>query len=509
MNSLRLPLLVLVLILASCPSRASVAAAGSPNIVYILCDDLGYGDVHFLNPQRGKIPTPNIDRLAGEGMVFTDAHAGSSVCTPSRYGILTGRYCWRTKLQSSVLSGDSAPLIAPDRLTVASLLKQHGYTTACLGKWHLGLQFGPKRYADVIADGPLQHGFDYFFGISASLDMPPFAFIENDRFTQLPTASKKWVRTGAAAPDFEAVDVLPTLTRKAAEYIAAHAADATGGKPFFLYLALTSPHTPLVPAPAWRGKSPLGPYGDFVMQTDWTTGQVLKALDDAGVADNTLVIFTSDNGCAPYIGVAKLEAQGHFPSAQFRGYKADIWDGGHRIPFMARWPGKVKPGSTSDQLVCLTDLIATCAEMVGHHLPDTAAEDSVSLVPALLGTAQSPLREAVVHHSINGLFAIRQGNWKLELCAGSGGWGSPGDAAALKQGLPPMQLYDMTEDVGEKVNVETINPQVVERLTKLLEKYVADGRSTPGAPQRNDAAIELRKNPVPPKKSTVGNHDPD
>ena len=358
----------------------------TPNVVYILCDDLGYGDVHALNPQRGKIPTPNIDRLASQGRVFTDAHSGSSVCTPSRYGILTGRYCWRTKVQSGVLNGNSGPIIAPNRVTVASLLKEHGYTTACIGKWHLGLQFGPRTYADPIEDGPLQHGFETFFGISASLDMPPFAFIENDRFTQLPTATKKWVRSGPAAPDFEAVDVLPTLTKKAVDYINVHAAGARTGKPFFLYLAMTSPHTPLVPSPQWQGKSPLGSYGDFVMQTDWEAGEVLNALDSAGVADNTLVIFTSDNGCAPYIGVAKLEAQGHFPGADLRGYKADIWDGGHRIPFIARWPGKVRAGSSSDQLIGLTDLLATCADLVGVKLPDNAGEDSVSILPALCGS---------------------------------------------------------------------------------------------------------------------------
>ena len=505
MNHSRLLLFLVVLILAASLSRQSLGAASSPNIVYILCDDLGYGDVHALNPERGKIPTPNIDRLASQAMVFTDAHAGSSVCTPSRYGILTGRYCWRTTLQSPVLNGDSEPLIASGRMTVGALLKEHGYTTACLGKWHLGLQFGPKRYADVIEDGPLRHGFDYFFGISASLDMPPFAYIENDRFTQVPTAIKKWVRTGAAAPDFEAIDVLPTLTRKAAAYIAAHAADAKAGTPFFLYLALTSPHTPLVPSPEWQGKSPLGPYGDFVMQTDWSTGQVLKALDDAGVADNTLVIFISDNGCAPYIGVSKLESQGHFPSAQFRGYKADIWDGGHRVPFIVRWPAKVKAGSTSDQLICLTDLIATCADLLGRKLPDNAGEDSVSLLPALLGTDGAPLREAVVHHSIGGLFAVRQGNWKLELCAGSGGWAQPNETAAAKNGLPPVQLYDMRGDVGEKSNVQSANPETVERLTKLLQKYVADGRSTPGAPQNNDAAINLfKKSGDKPAKQSVG-----
>ena len=474
-----------------------------PNIVYILCDDLGYGDVHALNPQRGKIPTPNIDTLASQGMVFTDAHGGSSVCTPTRYGILTGRYSWRTKLQASVLSGTSEPLIAPGRLTVASLLKENGYSTACIGKWHLGLSFNSKTFTGPITDGPLQHGFDSYFGISASLDMPPFAYIENDHFTEPVTAIKKWVRQGPAGETFEAVDVLPMLVKKSSELISAKAAEAKAGKPFLLYLALTSPHTPLVPTTEWKGKSGLGDYGDFVMETDWAAGEVLKAIDAAGIADNTLVLFTSDNGCAPYIGVKKLEAQGHFPSAQFRGYKADIWDGGHRIPFIARWPGRVKAGSHSDQLICLTDLMATAAQSLGKTLPDNAGEDSVSILPALLGQDTAPLREAVVHHSINGMFAIRQGNWKLELCPGSGGWAAPHDDAARKQGLPAVQLYDMTKDVGEQNNVESTNAEEISRLTKLLEKYVADGRSTPGAAQKNDAAIDLWKKGEVGKKRPV------
>jgi len=495
---------ILICILCCASVRVAVAAASRPNIVYILCDDLGYGDVHALNPERGKIPTPNIDKLAAQGMVFTDAHAGSSVCTPSRYGILTGRYCWRTKLQSSVLSGTSDPLIATDRMTVASLLKQHGYGTACLGKWHLGLRFGSHMGTDPIDDGPLQHGFDYFFGISASLDMPPFAFIENSRFTQDLTVQKKWVRSGPAAKDFDAMNVVPELVHKATTYIGDHANEAKSGKPFFLYLALTSPHTPLVPTPDWQGKSPLGTYGDFVMETDWAAGEVFKALDSGGVADDTLVIFTSDNGCAPYIGVKELEAKGHFPSAQFRGYKADIWDGGHRIPFIARWPKRVKAASTSRQLICLTDLMSTCADLLGKKLPDNVAEDSVSILPALLSEDEAPLREAVIHHSITGMFAIRQGNWKLELCPGSGGWAAPKDPAARKQGLPPIQLYDMKDDEGEKRNVESANPLVVEHLFKLLEKYIADGRSTPGSVQKNDAPIDIWKAPSASTRNAIG-----
>lgn len=485
-----------MLLLASVVAfHATAALARNPNIVYILCDDLGYGDVHCLNPERGKIATPCIDRLASQGMTFTDAHSTSAVCTPTRYSVLTGRYNWRTRLQSGVLHGFGPPLIAPERLTLPALLKhQGGYRTACIGKWHLGMTFqGEVKNWDLtkpIKDGPTARGFDYFFGISASLDMPPFAYIENDHFTQLPNVTKTWVRSGPAAPDFEAVDVLPMLTRKAEEFIMASAAT---NQPFFLYLPLTSPHTPLLPTKEWQGKSGLGEYGDFVMATDWAIGEVLAALDKAGIAGNTLVIVTSDNGCAPYIGVEDLEKQGHYPSGDRRGYKADIWDGGHRVPFIARWPGKVKAGSISDQLVSLVDLMATCADMVGAKIPANAGEDSVSFLPALLGTASAPLREALVFHSLNGSFAIRQGRWKLELCPDSGGWSAPKPGSQEAQGLPPVQLYDMAKDVGERTNEYEKHPEVVAQLTQLLEKYVADGCSTPNATGVNDVPVTIRK----------------
>ena len=457
---------------------------GQPNIVYVLCDDLGYGDVHCLNLQRGKIATPNADRLATQGMVFTDAHSGSSVCTPTRYGILTGRYAWRTKLQSGVLDGNSRALIAPDRLTVPKLLQEHGYATACIGKWHLGMTLpDAKHLTDPILDGPTTRGFDTYFGISASLDMPPFAFIENNHYTEAPTATKQWVRKGPAAPGFDAVDVLPTLTRNAVETIGRRSADK---KPFFLYLPLASPHTPIVPNKEWQGKSGLGAYGDFVMETDWALGQVMDALDKAGMAGNTLLIFTSDNGCSPAAGVGKLEKQGHFPSANMRGYKADIWDGGHRIPFIARWPGVTKPGTTCGQTICLTDLLATCAGILDVRLPDDAGEDSVSILPLLRGQDR-PLREAVVHHSINGMFALRQGHSKLIFGSGSGGWSKPGADKS------PVQLYDMTLDAGELQNRQAADPAAVARLTEMMEKQIADGRSTPGAPQKNDGTIQLRK----------------
>lgn len=469
---------------------AAPAPSAMPNIIVILADDLGYGDVQCLNPQRGKIPTPNIDKLAAQGMTFTDAHSTSSVCTPSRYAILTGRYNWRTNLQSGVLFGMDKPLVPETRLTAATLLQRQGYATACIGKWHLGMEMPNPLTTGKIKQGPTTVGFDYFFGISASLDMPPYAFIENDRFTEAPTAIKDIGRNrrGPAAPGFEAVDVLPTLTRKTGEWIAGQ----KNKRPIFLYMPLNSPHTPIIPSQEWRGKSGVGDYGDFVMQTDWTVGEVMRAVEAAGQTDNTLIIVTSDNGCSPAAKVADLEKKGHFPSARFRGYKSDAWDGGHRVPFIVRWPSVIKPGSTCTRLACQMDLMATVAEITGAKIPATAGEDSVSLLPLLKGEEKAA-RETLVHHSIDGNFAIRENNWKLVLCPGSGGWCSPKNAEAKKQKLPIVQLYDMSNDEGEKKNLQAEHPEIVKRLTEKLEQIVADGRSTHGPKQQNDVPVKILK----------------
>jgi len=463
-------------------------AAERPNIVYIIADDLGYGDVQCLNPERGKIATPHIDRFASQGMTFTDAHSGSAVCTPTRYGLLTGRYAWRTRLQQGVLDGgDDEPLISEERLTVPKLLRQQGYATACVGKWHLGYTStrpddaaaasgGRKAkgaantlpVGSTIIGGPTTRGFDLFWGCSNARTMK--ALVENDRVIE-------WL---------EPVEMLPRLAARAAQYITERATEARGGKPFFLYLPLTSPHTPIVPAAEWTGRSGLGSYADFVMQTDAVVGQVLAALDDARLSDNTLVVFTSDNGCSPAAKTEQLEKAGHFASAGFRGYKADIWEGGHRVPFFVRWPGRIAAGSRSGETICHSDLMATCAELVGATLSGDAGEDSVSILPALFGKATGPAHEAVVHHSISGRFAIRQGPWKLCLCAGSGGWSKEGDAESP-------QLYRLDTDPRERHNVQRANPEVVARLTKLLESYSARGRSTPGPERTNDVAVELFK----------------
>jgi arylsulfatase A-like enzyme len=451
-----------------------------PHIVYIIADDLGYGDVQCLNPQRGKIKTPHLDRLAAEGMTFTDAHSGSSVCTPTRYGLLTGRYAWRTRLQSGVLNGYAEPLIAADRLTVPALLKQHGYHTACIGKWHLGFTVSDGSAGQaagvgaVSTDGPVTRGFDTFLGFQHARSMQ--AFFENDQVTAR----------------VEPIEMLPKLARLAAGYVTQRARQGT---PFFLYYALSSPHTPIVPSPAWQGKSGLGDYGDFVMETDWAVGEVLAALDRAGIARDTLVIFTSDNGCSPAAGTGKLEAQGHYPSADLRGYKSDIWDGGHRVPFFVRWPGRVKPASTNAALLCLTDLMATVAEIAGAEIPDNAGEDSFSFLPEILGTGRSQ-RTSAVHHSINGRFAIRDGATKLALCSGSGGWSkepTEGD----------VQLYDLSTDLGERTNLAGSRSDDVRRLTALLDQLVAGGRSTAGRPQSNDVEVRPVKGTSQPRRGRV------
>lgn len=497
------------------------AAADKPNIVYILCDDLGYGDVSSFNPQS-KIKTPHIDRLAREGMRFTDAHSGSSVCTPTRYGVLTGRYAWRSKLKSGVLGGLSPRLIEEGRMTVADMLKAQGYHTAAIGKWHLGMDWAKQGtgalnelniesreqvfnvdYSKPIKNGANSVGFQYFYGISASLDMVPYTYIENDRVTVLPTEDRDFpmflgraqgrVRKGPTAPGFDVENVLPDLARKSVEYIRERANAAKQGNPFFLYLPLASPHTPVVPTKEWQGRSGLGAYGDFVLQTDWAVGEVLQALESQGLASNTLVIFTSDNGCSPQADFPGLMAQGHNPSHIFRGHKADIYEAGHRIPFIARWPGKIKAGSTSAQTTSLTDFMRTAATILDIKLPDGAAEDSVSMLPAFLGQDRGPLREATVHHSINGSFSIRQGKWKLALCPGSGGWSSPRPGQQDTSHLPLIQLYNLEDDVAETRNVQGEYPEVVAQLTRLMEKYASDGRSTPGRPQPNNGDVDIWK----------------
>ena len=476
-----------------------------PNILYILADDMGIGDVSCLNPQSAW-QTPNLDRLAGQGIRFTDAHSASGVCTPSRYALLTGRYSWRGPLKQGVLHGYDPSLIEPGRLTVPALLRAHGYDTAMIGKWHLGLDWTQKApkpaevdFTKPFGGGPTAHGFDRFFGIAASLDMPPYVYLENDRALNLPTAviadsphPRMW-RAGLISPDFHHQDVQPRFTERALAYLAERAA-ARDGKPFFLYLAFSSPHTPIIPTQPFEGKTRTNPYGDFVVQIDASVGQLLAALDSQGFATNTLVIFTADNGCAPAANFQELRKFHHDPSAGFRGHKADLFEGGHRVPFIARWPGHTPAGTRCAQTIGQLDLLATCADLLGVRLPDSAGEDSLSILPLLCGQEMaSPRRQALVHQSSNGSFAIRQDNWKLCLCPDSGGWSFPRPGRGEADGLPRFQLYDLDADPAEKNNLEATHPEIVQRLGSLMRDYIQRGRSTPGSPQPYDSKTPWRQ----------------
>ena len=485
-EKLLLPLLI---------TSSAFAADIKPNVVLIYADDMGYGEVEALNPERSRVPTPSLNALAAEGMIFTDAHTTSSVCTPSRYALLTGRYNWRTRLQSGVVQGGKPPLIAEDRMTLGKLFQAQGYNTAIFGKWHLEYSYEvpaelakaprPKKTASIyraavpvgtkIPDGPITRGFDHFYGFHHARSMS--SIVVDDTIVE----------------EMDVVGILPAITKATTDYIDAHAAEAQSGKPFFIYFPLSSPHTPIATAPEWMGKSGIGEYGDFVAQTDGSVGAVMEALERNGLTENTVVIFSADNGTSKAGNIPDLQKQGHYPSANLRGSKADLWDGGHRVPFILRWPAQVKAASTTDQLISLADMFATFSEMLGHTYADDTAEDSISFAPILLGKELKVPREAVVHHSIDGKFAIRQGPWKLLLAAGSGGWSSPKDAEAIKKGLPDMQLYNMADDLGEENNLLEQYPEKVTSLIALLESYVEQGRSTPGGAQQNDARIDIWK----------------
>ena len=489
-------LLAIMLVWPGC-SHSEKAKLSHPNIIYILADDLGYGDVSALNEQAAW-ETPNIDHLAEEGMVFTDAHSGSAVCTPTRYGILTGRYAWRSSLKQGVTWSWDDAIIEPDRVTVGSFLKAHGYKTACVGKWHLGLGWQRMTedpdsidFGQPVLRGPTTLGFDYFFGIAASLDIPPYVYIENDHVTALPdrmTISQTkygWWRLGHTGSDFEHEQVLPVLTRKAIGFIDNHL-ETNADQPFFLYFPLPAPHTPILPLPEFEGRTGTNPYGDFVVQVDWTVGQILQTLTRHGLNENTLVIFTSDNGCSPQADYEVLAEFGHNPSYTFRGHKADIYEGGHRIPFLAKWPAVIEKQRITDETICLTDMLATVADMLQTPLPDHAGVDSYSILPVFRGAALNhPVREATLHHSVNGFYAIRQGKWKLILCPGSGGWSYPTPVQASELDLPAFQLYNLYEDIGETKNLLYDHPDVADSLKRMMKRYIINGRSTPGPMQKN------------------------
>lgn len=477
----------LLLVLLGAIGAPAGAAETPPNIVFILADDMGYGDPHCFNADS-KIPTPNLDRLAGEGMRFTDAHAPGAVCVPSRYGLLTGRYPFRN---NGVRSPAAGAMIESGRPTIATVLRDRGYATGMVGKWHLGFDGGDKFDATrPLRGGPVDHGFDTFFGQHASLDIPPYFFIDQDRAVEAPSGdapasrSPDWSpiqgafwRAGKIAPSYHHAEVLPTYTRKAAEQLESRG-KAADRKPFFLYVAFTAPHTPWVPMEQFRGKSAGGMYGDFVAQVDDAVGQVLAALDKAGSFQNTLVIFTSDNGPVWY--PADVEKFGHAAAGHWRGMKGDAWEGGHRMPFIARWPGKVSPGSRSEQTICFTDMMATFASAAGKPLTAGEGEDSYDLLPLLLGHPPAgPLREATVMESSQGVLAIRQGDWKLIPHLGSGGFTKPATISP-KPGEPAGQLYNLADDPAEMKNRYAEQPELVARLAALLEKCQRERSVTRG-----------------------------
>jgi arylsulfatase A-like enzyme len=481
---------------------ARAQQTGAPNIIVVLADDLGYGDVGAYNP-RGRIPTPHLDRLAREGMRFTDAHSSSAVCTPTRYALLTGRYPWRTRLERGVLWGNGDALIEPGRTTVASLLKSRGYHTAGIGKWHLGLRWAAKPgatpdrttnneraatdwidYTQPIANGPTHHGFDEFFGLPASLDMRDYVYIEGNRVVEPPTATlagepssvPAFHRPGPAGPSFRPERVLADLTARATAYVRQRGRDR---QPFFLYLPFASPHTPVLPTARYRGRTGLGAYADFVAETDAAIGELLQALEESGAAGRTLVIVASDNGPAPVAGILRdLRERGHDSAGGWRGAKQDLFEGGHRVPFIVRWPGTVPAGSTSHATVGLVDLLATIADAIGAPLPRDAGEDSVSFLPVLRNPdAAFDRGVALVVQSGDGSFAVREGRWKLCLAPGSGGLSAPRPGSPEERGLPLVQLYDLVADPAETVNRQAEHPAIVQRLTARLEAFRAAGRS--------------------------------
>ena len=495
--------LVMLIDFAHAADNIAQTNSYQPNIVIILADDLGYGDVKAFNP-NSRIPTPHLDSLARDGMAFTDAHSPSAVCTPTRYGLLTGRYCWRSRMKQGVLGGYSPPLIEHERETMADKLQANGYHTAVIGKWHLGMMMPRHRgqvpekddwegngnvdYAGSIQDGPTSFGFDYFFGVSASLDMPPYVWIENDRFASLPTkehpgsAFPMFVRRGPQAEDFSFDEALDRLADEAASYISSR---TDNGQPFFLYLPLTGPHKPVAPHPRLVGATPLGPYGDFVANVDDAVGKVLAAIEDQGIREQTLVVFTSDNGsfmrqaddahAADHVEdrtIQAYRADRHRANGPLRGGKTDIYEGGHRVPFLVRWPTRVPAGASCEEAICHTDLFATIAEVIGVHLEDSEAEDSFSFLSLAMGSSRISKRPPIIHHSGGAMFAIRDGDWKLVAGNGSGGRLLPRGKAFSR----PYQLFDLTSDLGEDNNLATQQPHVVrlleQKLLKIIEKQL-------------------------------------
>ncbi len=494
---------ILVIGAATCWPATIALASERPNIVVIYTDDQGYGDASCLNPEA-RFETPHLDRLAAEGIAFTNAHCADTVCTPSRYGLLTGRYCWRTERKSGVMGAEGKCLIEDGRMTLASLLRAHGYRTAMVGKWHLGMDFpgekGSRDWTQPVQDMPLDKGFDFFFGIPASLNYGVLAWFEgrhaqvaptlftakkpNQRHsdyrimppyqtTQQETREELGTLGMEVAPDFIDNQCLTRFTDRAIEWIESQAADARHGTPFFLYLPYTSPHYPVCPRPEFHGQGDCGGYGEFVIETDHHVGRILDLLETTGLAENTLVVFSSDNG-PENSWRSRIQDFGHHSSGPYRGGKRDIYEGGHRVPLFVRWPkGITQPGRTCDDLIGQTDLLATFAEIIGAELPHNVGEDSQSFASVLSQPASSHERLPLVNHASAGRFAITDGNWKL----------------VMPHRKLTAELYNLEVDPGETTNVSAEHQEIVTSLTDKLTAIVCNGRTTEGIPQANDTGF--------------------
>ena len=476
-------------------------AEAKHNILILSADDLGFGDLGCYNPQS-KIPTPHLDKLASQGMRFTDAHSSSGICTPSRYAMLTGRHHWRDF--HGIVNAFGKSVFKPERLTLPEMLQENGYSTACIGKWHLGWDWNAIRkpsaekngirhddfdWSKPIPDGPLAHGFDHYFGDTV-INFPPYGWIEDDKLVKAPDTmmdTAKWkpikeggweCRPGPMVTGWDPYENIPETTRRGVRYIESR---KDAGTPFFLYFAYPSPHAPIIPNDKFDGKSKAGPYGDLVCETDDSIGQLLQALEDTGQADNTIVIFSADNGPERYAYPrdAKL---GHWSSHPLRGLKRDIYEGGHRVPTIIKWPDIIKPGAVSHALVSQIDFMATIAAALGHDLPDNAAEDSHDLLPLLKGEAES-VRTTHIHNTNDKGYAIRHGDWLL-INAKSGYISAPGKEWESSHGYPanqggPVELFNLKTDLEQKHNVAVGNPERVVNLQTLLNQIRKQGHSAP------------------------------
>jgi len=475
----------------------TVHAAKRPNVVIIYADDMGFGDLGANNPDS-KIPTPNLDKLASEGMRFIDGHSSSGICTPSRFALLTGQHHWRRF--HNIVGAMGSSVFEPDDFTLAKMFKTKGYNTACIGKWHLGWDWNALKRAEAakwskkrpsrpedfdwsqpIPDGPLAQGFDYYFG-DGTINFPPYCWIENDGVVEAPTAmlntktfrkipEGKWeFRGGPMVEGWDPYQVLPTLTDKAVAWLEKQSAD----QPFFLYFPLPAPHAPIIPNDEYLGKSQAGAYGDFVYESDAMAGRILEVLETKGFAENTIVVFTTDNGSEHY-AYARLKNVGHWSSGHLRGLKRDVWEGGHRVPFVVRWPGKIRPGAVSDETISQVDLAATFASVIGHTLTSSEAVDSYNLLPLLQGHEyKQPLRKATVQNTFKRAFALRQGDWMF-IDAKSGKHSKCPDWFNTERGYGKDEtaglLYNLKDDPAQRKNLYAAYPEKVSEMKKLLDRY--------------------------------------